>query len=498
MVEIFEAKYEGALQPSYFCAQGAMTMRKYYGIDHKLMLIKISEPHFAVWINRLEDMREVGNRLVEMFSDSDFMEKMKLLWEESEENLVKIFEKIDIIDLTRINDEELDKVYREFCDIYLDFWNQRKCINPLHFGLDETFYSLLEDELNQKNRLKEKSKIASILTYMTWKSFVNEENESLERIIDAVAKVPDAVKFTKENPLGFKQTILLDKEIREMLEDHSKRFFWIKNNYAFCYVLSSEDFAGIVVMEISRSENKRKAKELGEIAQEKELMIRETGFSDKILKIMKMMDFFAYLQDKRKKLNLIADYYLDLLLAEIGRRSGFELMEMKYLLPDETHLVLRGTQFSHEEINSRMKFCVIEYFCDEPPKIYTGKEAEKKLDEEYGQQEKLNLFQVFGTPASPGTAIGKARIIFSPSEIDLVQPGEILITSMTRPDLVPAMKKAGAIITDEGGITCHAAILSRELGVPCIVGTKVATKVFSNGDIVEVRANHGVARKLGS
>jgi pyruvate,water dikinase len=65
---------------------------------------------------------------------------------------------------------------------------------------------------------------------------------------------------------------------------------------------------------------------------------------------------------------------------------------------------------------------------------------------------------------------------------------------MTVPDLVSAMKRAAAIVTDEGGVTCHAAIISRELKKPCIIGTKVATKVFKDGDLVEVDANKGIVR----
>jgi pyruvate,water dikinase len=67
---------------------------------------------------------------------------------------------------------------------------------------------------------------------------------------------------------------------------------------------------------------------------------------------------------------------------------------------------------------------------------------------------------------------------------------------MTRPEFVPLMKKAAGIVTDEGGITCHAAIISRELGKPCIIGTQTATQIIKDGDLVEVRANHGTVRIL--
>ena len=72
----------------------------------------------------------------------------------------------------------------------------------------------------------------------------------------------------------------------------------------------------------------------------------------------------------------------------------------------------------------------------------------------------------------------------------------VLVTSMTRPEMVVAMEKAAAIVTDEGGITSHAAIVSRELKIPCIIGTKVATKILKNGDLVEVDAFKGIVRKI--
>lgn len=96
-----------------------------------------------------------------------------------------------------------------------------------------------------------------------------------------------------------------------------------------------------------------------------------------------------------------------------------------------------------------------------------------------------------GSPASPGIGTGCVRILKSPKEIEKVKKGDVLVAPMTSPDYVPAMKKSAAIITDEGGQTSHAAIVSRELGIPCIVGTKNATKTFKDGQIVTVNGESG-------
>ncbi|MDN5358914.1 MAG: pyruvate, water dikinase [Candidatus Diapherotrites archaeon] len=100
-----------------------------------------------------------------------------------------------------------------------------------------------------------------------------------------------------------------------------------------------------------------------------------------------------------------------------------------------------------------------------------------------------------GLPASPGYATGTVKIIHDLSELSKVQKGDVLVTTMTTPDMVPAMEKAAAIITDEGGMTCHAAIVSRELGIPAVVGTEKATKVLKDGDVVTVDAYKGLVYK---
>lgn len=101
-----------------------------------------------------------------------------------------------------------------------------------------------------------------------------------------------------------------------------------------------------------------------------------------------------------------------------------------------------------------------------------------------------------GVCASAGKAKGFVRIISSPEQNDRVNEGDILITYATTVDYLPAMKKAAAIITEVGGLTCHAAVISREFGIPCIIALKNAMKNFKDGDLVEVDANKGVINIL--
>lgn len=102
--------------------------------------------------------------------------------------------------------------------------------------------------------------------------------------------------------------------------------------------------------------------------------------------------------------------------------------------------------------------------------------------------------EIKGQVAMAGNAKGKVRLIMRKRDIPLLRRGEVLVTPMTTPDYVLAMRKAAAFVTDEGGITSHAAIVAREMNKPCLIGTKIATRALKDGDLVEVDANEGVVR----
>ena len=121
--------------------------------------------------------------------------------------------------------------------------------------------------------------------------------------------------------------------------------------------------------------------------------------------------------------------------------------------------------------------------------ITTIKAVERKgIEEEIREEAILN-----GLGASPGNATGKVKIVYSPQDLTKIEKGDILVAVMTNPDYVPSMEKAAAIVTDEGGTTSHAAIVSRELGIPCIVGTGNATKLLKEEQLITVDGSRGKA-----
>lgn len=216
--------------------------------------------------------------------------------------------------------------------------------------------------------------------------------------------------------------------------------------------------------------------------------------------------FQSYISLRFYRINIIRkfNYCILPLLNEISHRMDLEENEIKYLTYEEMLGWLRygyGKKFgySHDflkkEINKRMSgFAVLMWKGN--IKIVTGVEKIIETMERYRIVASTPAMGrvVKGSPACRGKVTGRVKVVRKLSELNKVENGDVLVAKMTTPDYMMAIHKAVAIVTDEGGITCHAAIVSREFNLPCIVGTKNATQVLSDGDIVEVDADSGVVR----
>ncbi|MFA6254757.1 MAG: PEP-utilizing enzyme [Patescibacteria group bacterium] len=211
-----------------------------------------------------------------------------------------------------------------------------------------------------------------------------------------------------------------------------------------------------------------------------------------------LLDTFSMFHDWRKETQMRSNQIIFPALNEMAKRFEIKYQDLLFYSNSEVkNLCLKNIKVNQSVIAKRRQGLtwVIK---KGKVKEYLGSDAKKVLDKLVLSVIKTGkTSQVTGVPASRGKVIGKAYIVKGAKEaIKIVKKGGILVTSMTTIDYLPAMRKAGAIVTDDGGITCHAAIVSRELGIPGVVGTKVATQVFKTGDMVEVDANKGVVRKI--
>ena len=206
-------------------------------------------------------------------------------------------------------------------------------------------------------------------------------------------------------------------------------------------------------------------------------------------------DFFIELHDKKKECQMKSMYAYYLILKETARRFKLEKNDLEWLFVEEIKKIILGSIYNKKVIIKR-KQAVVAMITKKGIRIYEGKEANKIRNKELRTITELTD-RLSGMGVTTGKVRGKAKICQGAEEaINKIKKGDILICPMTLPDYVPAMRRARAIVTNEGGITCHAAIIARELAIPCVVGTKIATKVFKDGDMIEVDAERGIVKKI--
>ncbi|MCR4311496.1 MAG: PEP-utilizing enzyme, partial [Candidatus Taylorbacteria bacterium] len=179
---------------------------------------------------------------------------------------------------------------------------------------------------------------------------------------------------------------------------------------------------------------------------------------------------------------------------EIGKRLGLTLHEARFIFFFEMRDALLRRKIDKQCIAQRTSEVVLHQRTGKPDKILHGDEALSFVSSLKVKQIDKDVKEIKGQVAYPGKVQGRAKYVNTPDMMTKMEEGDILVAYATQPNLLPAMRKAAAFVTDFGGITCHAAIVAREWKVPCIIGTKIATKVLKDGDMVEVDANKGVVR----
>ena len=210
-----------------------------------------------------------------------------------------------------------------------------------------------------------------------------------------------------------------------------------------------------------------------------------------------VLNILSYWKFERKLANQKSHEMMEKFFEEIMRRFQLSKAQAKMIAPYEMEDVLVHEKIDEDLLNKRIKLSIAFFEGNKPGVVLVGEEA-KKIEKEIKESLVVdtNIKEFSGACAFPGNAAGVVKIINDENEMYKFNKGDILVSTSTTPKIIPAMKLAGAIVTDSGGITCHAAIVSRELQVPCVIGTKIATRLLKNGDEVEVDATKGLIRKI--
>ncbi|PIN86593.1 hypothetical protein COV19_03680 [Candidatus Woesearchaeota archaeon CG10_big_fil_rev_8_21_14_0_10_44_13] len=211
----------------------------------------------------------------------------------------------------------------------------------------------------------------------------------------------------------------------------------------------------------------------------------------------------TYLNEYRKNVFSRVSLEFRPMFKKIAGMSGSEdWRDCFYLKPEEFIDIIKGKKISLNNIKHERKIAGLVMGKDGELELLSQGDVQMVMDylnEMHGRSgsaPRISESYVRGFAASRGIITGKAKIILNTNDFGKLEAGDILITTMTSVDFIPVMEKVAAFVTNEGGITCHASIVSREMNKPCVIGTKIATKIFKDGDLVEVDADKGIVRKI--
>jgi len=379
-------------------------------------------------------------------------DKFEKIFVKTGNQLVSFTEKLSKLDLEKKNNPKLKKLYLKYRKLnirYTSFiWTA--------FILNDSFAQKAEEILNKNFRGKKRHEYHESV-------FSPEKKSSILELTYLVSK-------NKNNS---------DKYLSELYG----KFNWIP-----CLDIHKAPWTKKEFLDYLRQIKKRKIEQANVISK---LPIKTT--EKNALNVAKK---FAYLKDLRDDFRRKSVYLArNSILGEIALRMGISLEDFSYLQEKEV-LIFLDKGIVPQNIEQRKKGFGIFFDNDKNIKCLYGKDA-LKLAQKYGVDFKYKKTKSSnGLIASIGVAKGIVKIVRGIKDLSKIRKNDIMVAVTTHPDYVPAMEKCSAIVTDEGGITCHAAIVSRELKVPCIVGTKNSTKIFKDNDVVQIDATNGTIKLL--
>jgi len=284
------------------------------------------------------------------------------------------------------------------------------------------------------------------------------------------------------------------KTVEKMIKNHAKDFYWFKNNWAYVDLYDYHCIANLIGSETKNydklsAEVESIKQHLRSLQIEKKNIYKKYKFPSGLKNILYLFERMTDWRDVRKKFSVcIVNDYLYKILQRLQAENN---------LTEDFARMITFKDITGWKLSAKIK--------SELPKRWQGGVyiADKNNQAEwlYGHDaqvivsvlnKKVNDGEIKGRIAFPGIVKGVVRVVETKADFAKMKAGDILVSMMTRPEFVPLMKIAAGIVTDEGGLTCHAAIVSRELKKPCVVGTQKATSILKDGDLVELDADRGI------
>ncbi len=422
-----------------------------------------------------------------MINDKSYIPTLYKKQKVAGKKLVKFSRRLRKSDLSKFTIEKLFQAYQDLEGAWIA--HDQLNVSPWFFGGDY-LHAYLQKKLSEIFLVSTED-IATLLTPSIPSFSSNEEREILEVAIKTIDSGCNLDKSIPEK---------IERELKNLVQ----AYYWIPFGYDGPALYDREHYLKSIKNILATKDRVMIEERIKQIVFYKDnILKKQNAIYDKykitapIRRLVEVTHTLALMTDERKEFTFQAHEVFHRIINEIAERLGVKILHLKYLVLDEIkqyeHEADKLIALAEKRINGAFimhwKDGVCEMWDEEKSAAFVAQATPKNDSAEFVKGQ-------IGSRGLQAITTGKIRILLTPSEISKLEDGEILVTAMTTPEYVPAMRRSLAVITDEGGITCHAAIVSRELKIPCIIGTKFATKIFKDGDLVEVDAEKGIVRIL--
>ena len=364
------------------------------------------------------------------------------------------------------------------------FWSKK-------LGSDDSAEALCEALDSFAIDFEKTSDFYSITCYLAIEAWQHDFESTLSRLLEKIHSIGEKERITASLYAPWKKSAVV--EIQEKMK-RGESVSNLAREYQFLRSWSIVWHRPIDGAWLKQLAVQTKTKEKTAYSNEEIIALLKPGDEEK--RFIELAPFVVFFKDWRDDLRRRQVYAWTFLFQRIAKKLGTEWPNLGYLTLDEIRESIRDGKLKIEAVERRKNNpCVVTMDLEKHELIVLDKTLPAKyLAVVAGKEAAQAHFEVKGTVANGGMIKGRVKVVQSYHDTKNVEVGDVLVANTTHPNYLPAMKRAAAFVTNEGGILSHAAIVARELNKPCVVATKKATIVFKDGDIVEVDASKGVVR----
>lgn len=465
--------------------------------------ILVREGHFEMHLER-DGFSKRGQRLFNLIKDNpDWFSELQWQAGEPVERLFALSSEIRTINYSELSDQEVSTTAERFLYTFDHAHKHGVLMGIIEFEHELLTKYLLNyiDDVRQRSDLKT-SQLFTVLTSSSRETFARRQKQveyTLLLDVDHKANLLRAFETAEASVLA-QSLSTIDPEFSDRFNAYYESFCWLP--FGTDGPAWSKEQLIHSLQSLVKAGNDPKAR-VGEqetanngIEYQQGMLVKTLSIDDRHQRLFQIARDSAHLKALRKDATSYAFYCAEHLFHQMAKRMKLAVSQLRMLLPAELGPAFLQKHFDPDELNSRATASCYAILNGEEHLLI--KDRAREFIARVHSQEVVSreVTRVSGTCAVAGKIRGVVAIINTPAEMSKMQKGNILVSCVTDVNLVPAMLKAGAIVTDSGGMISHAAIFARELGITCVVGTKFATEVLADGDEVEVDAEAGVVRIL--